>query len=107
MHKVTAIKALELNHLTSLVESAYSYSYGVTSDMTRRIETTGLCGLILFHILNAVLCIPITEFYPFGGDASGFVQGLASGHNVFSRRFWVAEPIWFYGEAQRAVIVSS
>jgi len=62
--------------------------------------------LIIFHLLNAVLCIPLHEFYPFGGDALEAVHKLADGRDSFSGRVSVAEVIRFYGEPQQTVIVS-
>ena len=66
---------------------------------------TSLCGFILCHILNVVLCIPLTEFYPFGkNDTEGAIK-LNDGHNVYTKLF-VDEVIWFYGQSYDTLIVS-
>ena len=78
----------------------------MTSPRTRHIERTGLCGLVLFHILNAVLCIPITEFYPYSTNAFESSSLLAPGHEVFSPTIY-PRTIWFYGAQVQSVIVSS
>lgn len=63
-------------------------------------------GLVLFHLLNAVLCIPLSEFYPYAADAPESVQKLTDGNTAFSNEIYVVEPIRFYDEAQDTVIVS-
>lgn len=64
-------------------------------------------GLVLFHLLNAVLCIPLFEFYPYGRSAPEAVHKLRDGNSIFSGEIFVAEPIRFYDEAQDTIIVSS
>ena len=66
-----------------------------------------VAGLMLFYSLNVTLCIPLHEFYPFGGDAPEAVHKLADGREKFSRPFHVTEAIRFYGEPQNTVFVSS
>ena len=68
-----------------------------------------VAGVILISYLavsGVVLCIPLNEFYPFGGDAPEAVHKLADGRDKFSGPVYVAEAIRFYGEPQQTVIVS-
>lgn len=64
------------------------------------------CGLILFHLMYVVLCIPVSQFYPFGADAPESVQKLRDGNSQFSGPVYVVESIWFYDSVQDTVFVS-
>ena len=64
-------------------------------------------GLTLLYSLNVTLCIPLHEFYPFGGDAPEAVHKLADGREKFSRPVYIAEAVRFYGEPQHTIFVSS
>lgn len=69
---------------------------------------TGAPGVIVFfHLLNAALCIPLDDFYAYGGDAPEQATKLAQGDNSFSDTEYVDESIYFYDNPQEAVIVSS
>lgn len=61
-------------------------------------------GVILIYLLDAVLCIPLHEFYPFGVDAPEAVHKLADGRDKFAA-FFLAEAPRFYDEPQQTVFV--
>ena len=69
-------------------------------------NNAAVAGVIFIYLVSVVLCIPLNEFYPFGGDAPEAVHKLADGRDKFSGRVYVAEAIRFYGEPQETVIVS-
>lgn len=71
--------------------------------MTNYIATTG--GLILFHLLNAVLCIRIDEFYMFGGEALGSVEKLHDGNDNFILTF--DNTIYFYDQLEETAAIVS
>ena len=63
-------------------------------------------GIFLLYLLRSTLCIPLNEFYDFGGNTVEPNRRIGDGNsgrsgNIFTNNFY-----HFYGQAEFAVTVS-
>ena len=62
-------------------------------------------GIILLYILRSTLCIPLSEFYPFGSDTTETNQRLGDGNSVTSEE--ITDVLYyFYGQLEFTITVS-
>ena len=61
--------------------------------------------LLLFSV-NAIWCIPLSQFYPYGPYAEEAVAKIAKGNDAFSSIIYTKFPFYFYGQQRESVIVS-
>lgn len=64
-------------------------------------------GVFLLYLLRSTLCIPLNEFYSFGGNTPEFNQRLGDGNDAVSIEVSPNSFYWFYGQFQPALKVSS
>ena len=62
--------------------------------------------VVLLVSVNAIWCIPLNQFYPYGLDVKEAVSKMANGNDAFSRRVFTKLPFYFYGQQRESVIVS-
>ena len=63
-------------------------------------------GIFLLYLLRSTLCIPLSEFYPFGQDTAETNQRLGDGNRVTSGEAFYDGHYKFYGQFAIAVTVS-
>ena len=63
-------------------------------------------GIILLHLLSSTLCIPLNEFYPFGGNTADSNQRLGDGNNFTSGAITTDQLYYFYGQFEFIITVS-
>ena len=63
-------------------------------------------GIFLLYLLRSTLCIPLSEFYPFGQNTAETNQRLGDGNSVTSGEVFYDGPYRFYGQFAIAVTVS-
>ena len=63
-------------------------------------------GIILLYLLRITLCIPLSEFYTFGGNAVESNQRLGDGNSATSGEITTNQLYYFYGQRQFTITVS-
>ena len=63
-------------------------------------------GIFLLYLLRSTLCIPLNEFYDFGGNTAESNQRLGDGNSVTSGEVFTNDFYHFYGQPEFAVTVS-
>jgi len=64
--------------------------------------------ILLFHLLNSVVCIPVDQFYPFGLVSPESNTRLAAGNDGSMAIFPADQTIYyFYNQPRSRLIVSS
>ena len=62
-------------------------------------------GILLLCLLRSTLCIPLSQFYPFGDDAESNSDRLTGGNSI-TEKFNPDNLYWFYGQFISAATVS-
>jgi len=62
-------------------------------------------GFTLLYLLRSTLCIPLSQFYPFGTNAGVSNQRLGDGNTVTSAEI-NTNPYYFYGGFESIITVS-
>ena len=68
------------------------------------IKTTS--GIILLCLLRGAWCIPLDQFYPFGGNTADSNERLGDGNTITSGEEATDNFYFFYGEPQVIITVS-
>ena len=63
-------------------------------------------GIFLLYLLRSTLCIPLSEFYDFGGNTAESNQRLGDGNSITSGEVFTETLYHFYGQQEFAVTVS-
>lgn len=62
--------------------------------------------IIFLCLLRSILCIPLSQFYPFGGDAEESNQKLEKGNSAISEEIITENLYYFYGQPEFTASVS-
>ena len=63
-------------------------------------------GIILLYLLRSTLCIPLNDFYDFGGNTAEPNRRIGDGNSGTSGEIFTDNFYHFFGEAEFAVTVS-
>jgi len=63
-------------------------------------------AFVILFIVNGVCCIPLNEFFPYGGDAEETSSSLRDGNDFAFEAKSPAVPFVFYGNRMNSVVVS-
>ena len=63
-------------------------------------------GIFLLYLLKSTLCIPLNDFYEFGGNTVEPNQRIGDGNSGTSGEVFTDNFYHFYGQAEFAITVS-
>ena len=63
-------------------------------------------GIFLLYLLKSTLCIPLNDFYEFGGNTVEQNQRIGDGNSGTSGEVFTDNIYHFYGEVEFAVTMS-
>ena len=69
---------------------------------------SGQAGQIVLFFLSveAIWCIPLSQFYPYGPYASEATSKIAKGNDAFSPIIYTQKAFYFFGQRRESAIVS-